>query len=197
MVSHWSAPCHQVAMQVSGQSAMTPAVCTSSRHEPEIARNRAERSLPYSLIQIGAEFSDGLHCSSPPPCTQGDRTEVYLKQAQKSEEFLKHVFTADEKRDFAEQLAKTTQDLEEVRLSKKQVTKDFDAQISAKEAAMNSLSRKYNNGYEMRMVETEIHFNLPSDGTKTILRTDTGEIVREMAMEPYEMQDELPMEVGD
>lgn len=115
-----------------------------------------------------------------------------MKQPTTEQEMLKHEFTDEELRDLASALAKDTQDLDERRGEKKQVVKDYDSQIAAKESAIAVASRKYNNGYEIRGVKCETTFHDPEQGQATTTRMDTGEIVRVREMEQYETQEELP-----
>ena len=57
--------------------------------------------------------------------------------------------------------------------------------------AIGRLSRDINGGWEMRYIECVCQFHTPTIATKRIVRQDTGEVVRECAMEKDELQENL------
>lgn len=68
----------------------------------------------------------------------------------------------------------------------------FKSDIEAKTKAIGDFSRRINNGYEHRNIDCQIRFNDPESGMKTLMRMDTGEIVRITKMSEAEKQEELP-----
>ncbi len=104
---------------------------------------------------------------------------------------LKHTFTETEKREIAASLAQANQKKVALEEQKKEVDADLKGQITATETLIAKQARLYNNGYEYRDVECTVVFHSPEQGTKSIYRNDTGEFVRDMKMDPYEMQENL------
>jgi len=109
-------------------------------------------------------------------------------------EYLQYTFSPDELKDIAGQLARRNTEAAELEERKKQVVTDFGAQITASKAEISRLSRLYCNGYEYRNIDCEVRLNDPASGRATIIRTDTGEVVRVRSMTLEEMQDVLPLE---
>jgi len=112
----------------------------------------------------------------------------------KTSEYLKYEFSADEARRNAKDLARQNQAAVELELKKKQLAADIKAEADAACSRIATLARWVNDGYDFRPIDCEIRFNDPIDGKKTIVRTDTGEVVKEIDMLPVEMQDELELE---
>lgn len=104
---------------------------------------------------------------------------------------LRYDFTEREKKDIATLLANANQRKVALEEQKKQVDADLKAQITEAESMISRESRKYTNGYEYRDIDCEVFFHLPVRGQKSVFRTDTGELIREAAMEPHELQDNL------
>ena len=117
-----------------------------------------------------------------------------METERKHKERLIYRFSNDERLDMSSEIARVAQKLDELKGEKKQVAKDYDAQIAGQEASMMILSRKISNGYEMRETECATWLNQPRIGMKTIIRLDSGEVVREVKMEPEEMQETLPLD---
>jgi hypothetical protein len=67
----------------------------------------------------------------------------------------------------------------------------FKERLERLTSEVGKLSRDINNGWEMRNIICYVAFHLPVQGMKRIIREDTGELVREMAMARSEMQDNL------
>lgn len=118
------------------------------------------------------------------------------KHIKTTREFLKYVFTEQEIHEQGLELARVNQQVETLREEKKAVVSNYKAKIDRAETDMNVLSSNINNGYEYRNIECQVHLNTPNTGLKTVLRTDTGEIVRKEAMTPEELQYELQFESG-
>lgn len=108
-------------------------------------------------------------------------------------EWLPYTFSEQEKRDIASKLAQANQALSELNDRKAQVAADFKAQITATESVIAKESRRYTNGYEFRDVDCDVLFDKPSHGLKTIVRKDTGEVVKEREMTSEDMQQKLDL----
>lgn len=109
-------------------------------------------------------------------------------------EYLSYTFTTEELADIAGQLARRNTEAAELEDRKKQVVSDFSAQITAAKAEISRLARLYSNGHEYRNIDCEVRFNDPASGRATIVRLDTGEVVKVRAMTGDELQQSLPFE---
>jgi hypothetical protein len=117
-------------------------------------------------------------------------------------ESVRYPFTADEIRLLGEALAREAQTVFTLREQKKESTASFGVLIAEANGRVAGLTHKINEGYEMRDTECRVLPDVPRRGMKSIMRLDTGEIVREEAMTAEEMQDafkfeELPVEEGE
>ena len=112
-------------------------------------------------------------------------------------ETLKYTFTQEELWEKSKKMALLNQHLGTEEEDKKQIMADINSRIAYNKAQMHLMSIHINNGYEMRQIETETWFNRPEPGFKTIVRLDSGEIVREVPMNPDEKQRNLPFEPVD
>jgi len=106
-------------------------------------------------------------------------------------EYLKYQFTEQELKEISKKLAYENKNFDELEDAKKSVVSEFSSKLNSSRAAITKLSNNINNGYEYRDIECHILLNNPIDGQKTIVRTDSGEIVRIEEMSPAEMQEEL------
>ncbi|MDD5599874.1 MAG: hypothetical protein PHV82_18165, partial [Victivallaceae bacterium] len=86
-------------------------------------------------------------------------------------------------------LSKETQRRNSLEDEKKSVNSSLKASIDACNAEINRLGIIVSNGKEMRSVECAIHFNTPQDGIKSLIRMDTGEVIREQPMTSSERSD--------
>ena len=112
----------------------------------------------------------------------------------KSSEYLKYTFTPAERTDNARMLARKTQALSELELRKKRLAADIKAEQETAEAEVQRLARFVNDEYDYRIIDCEFTLHTPRTGLKTLVRLDTGEIVKEVAMTTDEMQQQLPFE---
>jgi hypothetical protein len=109
-------------------------------------------------------------------------------------EFLKYDFTPDEVRELGKELARKTTENAELELQLAAVKSQFKDKTTRLAADISALSRQVANGYEHRNVECKIQWHTPRLGMKTIIRCDTGEVVRETQMSNEERQEMLPFE---
>lgn len=106
-------------------------------------------------------------------------------------EFLRYDFTEEEIRDKAKQLALAIQTQTQAQEEQKVAQAQFKERIEAQVSVIGRLSRSINMGWEMRTIDCRIEFHTPVQGTKRLTRIDTGEFVRDEAMSPHEMQEQL------
>lgn len=91
---------------------------------------------------------------------------------------------------YSKELAKASQDKEGTDRKRKEVADDYKAQITKLDAEISILSRKIGNGYEHRDIECYWLYDWAAS-RKSLIRTDTGEIVQMAAIEESEKQKNL------
>ncbi|HXF12259.1 MAG TPA: hypothetical protein VN517_03840 [Terriglobales bacterium] len=106
-------------------------------------------------------------------------------------EFLRYDFTEEETKEKAKKLALAVQTQTQAQEEQKAAASQFKERIESCTSQIGKLSREINMGWEMRTITCFFLFHTPVQGTKRIMREDTGEIVREIAMTPSEMQEKL------
>lgn len=104
---------------------------------------------------------------------------------------LKVIFGEDELKEFSGQLARATEELCAAEEEKKAITAQFKERTESAKMTALALSRKINSGYDMRYVDCELKMDDPRVGEVTIIRLDTGEIVRTRPMTDEECQFKL------
>ena len=117
-----------------------------------------------------------------------------MQRQKKTEMFLEYVFTREELEQFGKDLAYDTAEQSELEGNRKMAMSQFKAEIDACVAKANIVAEHIRTGRQMRMVKCDIRYDDPSRGMKSIVRIDTGEVVKIMDMEPVEMQGELLLE---
>jgi hypothetical protein len=80
---------------------------------------------------------------------------------------------------------------------KKAQAKEAADELKALRTKMSDLAQVIKAGAELRPVECEVRFNVPTVGTKRIVRKDTNELVRDEAMSPDEQQNNLFDDVNE
>jgi hypothetical protein len=108
-----------------------------------------------------------------------------------TKEYLKYTFSPDETRVIGQRLADAAAAVENIKLRKKEVTKQLDSEIAKHETEVSQLARQIREGYEFRDVPCDVYYHHPREGWKTTYRTDTGAEVKCEAMSPYECQQSL------
>lgn len=111
----------------------------------------------------------------------------------KCTEFLKHVFSEEEKMDLAEKMAHAVIEKNEAEEGMKAASTQFKSQIDRAKADISSCASKINMGYEMREVECVKDMDYKNN-TVTIIRLDLQEVVKTRAMTAEERQQELGLE---
>lgn len=109
-----------------------------------------------------------------------------LKNSEKR--WLRYDFNALEIHDMSLELANKTQKYAEIEREKKSAASAFASRLSAISADLGLLSNKVSSGYETREVECEILYHKPSQGQKTIVRSDDKTtIVEKMTSEEWNL----------
>ncbi|HEA67978.1 MAG TPA: hypothetical protein ENI07_14325 [Desulfobacterales bacterium] len=110
-----------------------------------------------------------------------------------SNEYVKHLFSDDEKKEIAIDLAQKVAELKQKEDDKKAILSELKSKIDSLTAMLNVAAVKLNNGYEMTTVKCKLN---PDWKAKTwiINRADNGEFVKERKMTPDELQMRLKME---
>ena len=73
-----------------------------------------------------------------------------------SNEFIKHEFTENEKKEIAIEMAQKVTELQQAEANKKAVASDFKSTIDGIQANVSLSATKLNNGYEMRSIKCEV-----------------------------------------
>ena len=123
---------------------------------------------------------------NPPP-------RVGAKSPQRFHEFFPVVLTPSEMEQKAAEMTKVLDEIDELEAQKKQATAHIKAQIDGKKAELRELRSVRRAGKEDREIELCEEYVF-STNTVKVVRTDTGEVVRERAMRADERQGELPLE---
>lgn len=119
----------------------------------------------------------------PPPLAK--RTEDTI-------EYLPVRYTGPERLDLAEQLARASQAKGDAEDQKKAQDAEYKEQLEGLNLAIKRLSRKLTSGHEMRNVPCKWILEDPTPKEKTLVRLDTGEIVRVIPMQDRDFQETLP-----
>ena len=97
-------------------------------------------------------------------------------------------FTEDQVHQFSEDLAEKVSKLTQLEDEKKQVASDYKSRIEDVTAEVKKLARYVTQKQEFQMVECYAELDSPRHGVKTVVRTDTGEVVGEETMTPADRQ---------
>lgn len=98
----------------------------------------------------------------------------------------------DEKRD---ELANATIEIGRVEEQKASVNRQFKEKLDGLYSETAELAAQIKERHELRATECIVDLNKPNVGEKTIIRTDTGEMVAIEVMTMEERQEELPLEI--
>ncbi len=107
-------------------------------------------------------------------------------------EWLRYDFSKAELEDFSKELARHTLERSRLEQQKKEVDAQLKATIEAETTQIAVLAGNVNTGHMQRMIDCAVLWHNPRNGRATIVRIDSGEIVRERAMTYEELQDRLP-----
>jgi len=108
-------------------------------------------------------------------------------------EYLAVRFTDPERMDIAEQLGRAAQAQGDIEDQKKAQDAEHKEELEAVKLQIKRLSRKLATGSEMRNVQCTWLLGDPKPDEKTLVRKDTGEIVRVVPMHEHDYQENLPL----
>lgn len=107
-------------------------------------------------------------------------------------EYLPVRYTGPERLDLAEQLARASQAKSDAEDQKKAQDAEYKETVEGLNLAIKRLSRKLTSGHELRNVPCKWLLEDPTPKEKTLVRMDTGEIVRVVPMQDRDFQETLP-----
>ena len=110
-----------------------------------------------------------------------------MKSGDAAQEFVKYVFSEEEKKEISSRMAQKVSELQTSEDDKKAIMSDFKSRIDSIQAEINRSATQINNGYEMRNVDCYIKADYDSKLWISI-REDTGEIAKERKMTVEDMQ---------
>lgn len=110
--------------------------------------------------------------------TQGKRVELELYCA----------LTEEELRSRALMLVEAVTAIDDTEAARTAATKEFRERITGLVETQRKLSKILRDQAERRMVQCAVLFHVPQEGTKRVVRLDTGEIAREEAMSAADLQ---------
>lgn len=117
-------------------------------------------------------------------------SEILPKSERRS---LRHDFTAVETVELSHQLAQKTKDLNALEEEKKSVTAQYGARVKEVKASCNKLSNQVADGFEIRDVDCDIAWHVPTQGWKTLApRNGAAAIVEKMTQEEYTLFNQEP-----
>lgn len=96
---------------------------------------------------------------------------------------IKYEFDRDEIRALGQELARRQQNLVDARGSRMASQKAMKAEEESIANDIGRLTQNVNNGWELRVVQCSVRLNDPKSGSKTLFRTDTGELLETLPME--------------
>lgn len=107
---------------------------------------------------------------------------------------LRCALTDHDKIRIADHLARTLQELEQVNDELDGIKADFKGRIEGLEKSSKKSRQILVQGFEFKWVTCKVLYNDPKNGDKTLIRLDTGEVVRIEEMNYGECQENLPLE---
>ncbi len=121
-----------------------------------------------------------------------EKKEQPEKEVRKTKEWLRYVFTVDERRDLADQMAQAVMDRDKWQDALKTAQTQIKSEIARAEELVSQTANKLNAGFEMRNIDCKAVYDFDSN-TVTITRLDNQEIARTRVMTAEERQEELEL----
>jgi hypothetical protein len=106
--------------------------------------------------------------------------------------YIDYKFTDQELMEKGKELAKASQQKDALELKKKEVTSQITAEIAGKNAEINIITSKINNGYENRKVEGQIEYDFEENKKYFI---HDGKVHRTERMTEEDHQQELDLKM--
>lgn len=104
---------------------------------------------------------------------------------------IEEKFTAEEKAEIAEQLARAVAELETICAEKKVSDASYNERIKRADAQITEHAKRYNKGCEKAQIGCDIRYDVPEPGKKSYVRMDTAEVVEVHDMTWDEKQDTI------
>jgi hypothetical protein len=101
---------------------------------------------------------------------------------------LPYTFTDPELMVVAKTLSEKLREQATIEENKKTAVSQYDGQLKAVKSIVAVLSENVRRGHEYRSIECRVYLDTPRKGFKTVIRTDTGEIVAEEHMDYSDRQ---------
>ena len=114
------------------------------------------------------------------------------KEKELSDQFIKHVFTDDEKKSIAQEMALKVSELAQLEDQKKAVASQIKSEIDKKQGEVNLKANYLNTGFVMKSVKCEVERDYKKRVIRYI-RTDNGQVGREVPMTQEDLQKNLPI----
>lgn len=115
-----------------------------------------------------------------------------MQRPAKTTEYLRHVFTSDERLKMGEELAQCYNTLAAIKAEEKVVASKFAERKTTAEQSIRSLSQDLATGWTMTNVHCLLRWGSPNANEVEYVREDTNEVIRTRAMTPEELQEDLP-----
>jgi SMC interacting uncharacterized protein involved in chromosome segregation len=106
---------------------------------------------------------------------------------EKTEQYLKYTFSAEEVSDMSQKMAQAVDQMDSAQNQKKSVVKQLDAQIAEHEAVVKKNAVNIRQGWEMRNIKCTIRRDFEK-GTYKVNRDDTGELIIDRLLTEGELQ---------
>lgn len=108
-------------------------------------------------------------------------------KTKKSVEYIKYVFTPEEKEQMAGEMALSLSEKEAAEQRLKEVQKQIKAEIEAHQTKISTLSKHYSNGYAYRHMDCDVEYDFHRKTVSTF-RCDTGEMVKSRPIRADELE---------
>lgn len=99
--------------------------------------------------------------------------------------------TAKELQQKGQEMASAVIQYDEYEAEKKAIANDLGGKMKELHATLSQLAKITRRKTQTRSVECEVQLHTPEEGTKRIVRLDTGEVIKEIAMTLAERQTEF------
>ena len=108
---------------------------------------------------------------------------------------VRRALTIEDQVRLGAEMASAAAKLEQLDEELKEIRDQYKSRVSAAEATVGRCQRALNNGWQMADVPCYWVMDHPTYGAKSIIRTDTGEVVQTEPMEDFDRQRVLEFEV--
>lgn len=99
-----------------------------------------------------------------------------------------HKFSDAELLELGKQMLSARRNLQQIEGEFEAIKEDYKSKIKNAELSIDSFCRKMEDGFEMRDVRALITFHSPRHGWKTLANADTGALIKEEPMTPYDYE---------